>query len=147
MRAKKARLDADRTAKPLTRLVGHARFGDCVGPGTTPADALEDVETGDRTPLVEGPKLVAVQLETCHANTDGTAWYGYFTAKIASVKPYRAEIRRKAKRDGAPLGVDFDDAYEESDGLDLRKDGKAELVQNALSRHAGLFRYYVAGAS
>lgn len=34
---KKARLDADRTAKPLTSIVGFARAGDCVGPGVTVA--------------------------------------------------------------------------------------------------------------
>ena len=45
---KPARLDRDGTAKPLTRLVGHARVGDCVGPGTVKPDALEDTETGVR---------------------------------------------------------------------------------------------------
>lgn len=48
---KKARLDADRTAKPKTRLLGHARAGDCVGPGSVNADTLEDTGTGKRTPL------------------------------------------------------------------------------------------------
>lgn len=46
-----ARLDASKTAKPKNRLVGHARQGDCVGPGTVQADALEDTATGKRTPL------------------------------------------------------------------------------------------------
>jgi hypothetical protein len=46
-----ARVDADKTAKPKTRLIGHARRGDCVGPSSHPADAIEDVETGERTPL------------------------------------------------------------------------------------------------
>jgi hypothetical protein len=46
-----ARLDADRTAKPKTRLVGHAKRGDCVGPGSVQPDALEDTATGKRTPL------------------------------------------------------------------------------------------------
>jgi len=45
----RARLDADAAAKPLTRLVGHARSGDCVGPHVQ-ADAIED-ETGSRTEL------------------------------------------------------------------------------------------------
>ncbi len=47
----KARLDSDGTAKPLTRLIGHVREGGRVGPGVTVADAIEDVETGERTPL------------------------------------------------------------------------------------------------
>jgi hypothetical protein len=50
-RVPRARLDADRTATPLTRLVGHGREGDCLGPGTTQADALEDIATGKRTPV------------------------------------------------------------------------------------------------
>jgi hypothetical protein len=33
-----ARLDKDRTAKPLTEIVGHARQGDCIGPDTVQAD-------------------------------------------------------------------------------------------------------------
>lgn len=46
-----ARLDADRQAKPKTRLLGHAPFGHCVSPATTPADTLENTETGERTSL------------------------------------------------------------------------------------------------
>jgi hypothetical protein len=34
-----------------TRLLGHTRPGDCIGPGSISADTLEDVETGERTPL------------------------------------------------------------------------------------------------
>lgn len=48
-----ARLDADRTARPLTRLVGHIHQtgeNDLVGPGMINADTLID-ETGKRTPL------------------------------------------------------------------------------------------------
>lgn len=56
-KADRARLDADRKAKPRTRLVGHARRGDCVGPGSVAADAIEDVGTGARTPLRAGRKL------------------------------------------------------------------------------------------
>lgn len=46
-----ARVDPTGTAKPLTRLLGHGRFGDCQGPGITKADTLEDTATGKRTPL------------------------------------------------------------------------------------------------
>ncbi len=47
-----ARLDTDRTAKPKTRLVGHApRTGDCIGPLSIRADSLESLENGDRTPI------------------------------------------------------------------------------------------------
>jgi hypothetical protein len=46
-----ARVDPTETAKPLTRLLGHGRFGDCQGPGITKADTLEDTATGKRTPL------------------------------------------------------------------------------------------------
>jgi hypothetical protein len=46
-----ARLDADRTARPLTRLVGHVTQGHCFGPGTVQPDALEVVATGERISL------------------------------------------------------------------------------------------------
>lgn len=39
-----ARLDADKTAKPLSRIVGHARAGDCIGPGNPPGDEYRDEE-------------------------------------------------------------------------------------------------------
>jgi|HubBroStandDraft_3_1064219.scaffolds.fasta_scaffold1342108_2 hypothetical protein len=61
-----ARLDANRTAKPKTRLLGHARAGDCVGPGTVNADTLEDTATGERTPLDE---RLGIRLNT--RSTDG----------------------------------------------------------------------------
>jgi hypothetical protein len=80
-------------------------------------------------------KLIAVQLETCHHNNDGTAWYGYFDGEIDNVEPYKEEIRQKAKSDGAPLGCDFEN------------DEELEPVPNLLSKHTGLFRYYVAGAA
>ncbi len=38
--------------QPRTRLVGHVRAGDCVGPASAVADlSLEDVATGERVPL------------------------------------------------------------------------------------------------
>jgi len=49
---RKARLDADRTAKPKTRLIAHVREGDCVR-GTLAPDAHEDLETGVRTELAD----------------------------------------------------------------------------------------------
>jgi hypothetical protein len=48
----RARLDADRTAQPKTRLLGHGKAGHCLGPENVPADTLENVETGERTPLI-----------------------------------------------------------------------------------------------
>ncbi len=81
--------------------------------------------------------LVAVRLETCHANTDGTAWYAYFDGvDLADLQTrssfWRKIMRAAAKADGAPLGVDFEEPEE---------------VPNELSKHAGLKRYYVGGAS
>jgi hypothetical protein len=49
-KTEKARLDADGTAAPKTRIVGHARHGDVAGPGITKPDAYE-AEDGGRTPL------------------------------------------------------------------------------------------------
>jgi len=63
MDTKKARLDADRTAKPLTRLVKHAPIGQCVSPNmASHGDTLEyEDESGSRTPLV--PKMTEEQVE------------------------------------------------------------------------------------
>ena len=60
-RTPKARLDADKTAKPKTRLLGRIEQGHCFA-GTAPAFALEDTETGERTPLAEpmDPDLVRI---------------------------------------------------------------------------------------
>jgi hypothetical protein len=52
MSDKQARLDADKRAKPLTRLIGHVIPGQHIGPGSVQPDAIEHIETGDRTPLV-----------------------------------------------------------------------------------------------
>ena len=46
----KARLDADKTAQPKTRILGRIPKGHCFG-GYAPAFALEDTETGERTTL------------------------------------------------------------------------------------------------
>ena len=49
--AMKARLDAEGTAKPLTRIIAHVTAGDCIGPANTIPDHIEDVATGERIPL------------------------------------------------------------------------------------------------
>lgn len=51
-RTKKARLDADKTAKPLTRIVGHVSDNKVIGPGLVTADSYE-TEEGERIPLTE----------------------------------------------------------------------------------------------
>jgi hypothetical protein len=54
----KARLDADKTAKPKTHILGRIKEGQCFG-GHAPAFALEDTETGERTPLAEPVSAVS----------------------------------------------------------------------------------------
>lgn len=54
MKTKKARLDADRTAKPLTRIVGHPNRDHCVGPMIPPVRPEYEAEDGTRTPLDRG---------------------------------------------------------------------------------------------
>jgi hypothetical protein len=55
-------LDADRTAKPLTRIVKHVPAGQCAGPGTH-LDSLEhESETGKRTPLTQPEPKVRLTL-------------------------------------------------------------------------------------
>lgn len=76
-----ARLDADRTAQPKTRLVGHAPAGSRVGPGLVPdADAIEDIATGARTPLAPVPTLAHV-LST----------FAYHVAGIMTERPTRSD--------------------------------------------------------
>jgi hypothetical protein len=54
--AEPARQDPDGNATPKTRLIGHARRGDCIGPGSFGADAIEDTTTGERAPLTPEPR-------------------------------------------------------------------------------------------
>ncbi len=85
------------------------------------------------------PKLVAVQLETCHANSDGTAWYGYFTGPVEfeeedtlpADESVIEEVEAAVEKSSDPLSIEVED-WEE--------------VPNALSRHTGLRRYYVGAA-
>lgn len=84
------------------------------------------------------PKLIAVQAETCHHNPDGIAWYAYYDGEPELVfgtdeaeSAFKAEIGSAAKKDGAPMGLEFEDAGQDE-------------APNALSEHAGLRRYLVA---
>ena len=85
------------------------------------------------------PKLIAVQAETCHHNADAIAWYAYydaepdwsFTEDDGLVSAWKAEIEAAAAKDGAPMGLEFEDSGQDE-------------APNALSEHAGLRRYLVA---
>ena len=61
-------------------------------------------------------KLISVKLETCHANSDGVAWYAYF--------------------EGDPT----------EDELTVEAVFEDEEVPDRLSKHAGLRRYFVSPA-
>lgn len=60
LKALRARLDADGTASPKTRIIHHPNPEHCIGPHTPLSrPELEDVETGDRIPLLpEAPARV-----------------------------------------------------------------------------------------
>jgi hypothetical protein len=82
-------------------------------------------------------KLVAVQLETCHANTDGSAWYGYFDGPVSLDDDdlgdaLERELEEAVEKSDAPLGIEV---------------GDWEEVPSALSKYAGLRRYYVGAAT
>jgi len=51
----KARLDADGTAKPKTRIVSHPKRDHCVGPGMKLRRPEYEAEDGTRTPLDDDP--------------------------------------------------------------------------------------------
>ena len=54
---KKARLDADGNAQPLTRIVHHPVLnGACIGPGEKLYNPELEDESGHRTPLTETKK-------------------------------------------------------------------------------------------
>lgn len=75
-------------------------------------------------------QLITVTLETCHANTDGVAWYAYF--------------------EGEPTEDELDAAFEDESLVENvplgHEEDEAEEVPNRLSKHAGLRRYCVAAA-
>ncbi len=75
-------------------------------------------------------QLIAVQLETCHANTDGTAWYAYYDGLPSHFD--ETELAAASKTDGAPLGIEFDTGFEE--------------VPSGLSDFANLRRFFVGSA-
>jgi len=82
-------------------------------------------------------KIIAVQLEPCHANTDGSAWYAYVEGSLDDMASdlgkdgVTLDLEDLVKKTGLPLGIDCTD-WEE--------------VPNDLSRYARLKRYYVGGA-
>jgi hypothetical protein len=82
-------------------------------------------------------KFIAVQLESCHANTDGDAWYLYVEGSLVDYvdevgsEALSTEIEDLVEQVGAPLGIEVED-FEE--------------VPTPLSKHTGLRRYYVGAA-
>lgn len=82
------------------------------------------------------PRLFSVELETCHANSDGVAWYAYVENGVLDFADpaVEKEVRAAIKSNSAPLGVD------EYQGADAKE------VPNKLSAKGGLRRFYVASA-
>jgi len=76
-------------------------------------------------------KLVYVQLETNHANTDSVAWYAYFVG-APSEEELANCLDYEDVRESAPLGAEPCEDPEE--------------VPNLLSKHTGLRRFFVANA-
>lgn len=77
-------------------------------------------------------KLIYVQLETCHANPDGVAWYAYFDGP-PTVEDLESAFDDESKVEQGSLGrLDFDEGPEE--------------VSSPLSQAAGFRRYYVSAA-
>ena len=92
-------------------------------------------------------KLIYVQLETCHDNTDGVAWYAYWEGRPTEEQLLAAWY---AYWEGRPteeqLLASFDDGSLVGGGP-LGWDGvHPEEVPNPLSRHAGLTRWFLSQA-
>jgi hypothetical protein len=90
---KRARLDADRTARPMTRLARFTREGDCVGPGAVRADAYE-AEDGSRTPLA--PQL------------SGSYWNGPVGIEKLVGRSVRVVYKDGTEQSGNVLSADGD---------------------------------------
>ena len=75
-------------------------------------------------------KLLTVQLETNHHNSDGVAWYAYFDGK-PNLKELKQVYKQESLWEKAPLG---------------RENCPAEEAPNLLSAGAGLRRYLVASS-
>jgi hypothetical protein len=84
-----ARLDTNGTAAPLTRLVGHAQAGACVGPSSVAADAIEDTKTRERTEL-------RAAVSPCPGSTTTRMPSGNFTSMSASHAAFRYALAEKA---------------------------------------------------
>ena len=78
-------------------------------------------------------KLIYVQLETCHDNSDGVAWYAYF--------------------EGTPSEDELESCFEDESKVRSEQLGRfdygdlPEEVPSPLSVATGLKRYYVGGAA
>ena len=80
--------------------------------------------------------LVSLKLETCHANSDGVAWYAYTHGVLTDTQELEALYEDDTavfECDGGALGVD-------------EWEKVPTEVPNALTRATGLRRWYVASA-
>lgn len=84
--------------------------------------------------MTEKDAPVAVQLETCHANRDGSAWYAYYPSDRVGREPDFGEVGLilLSRADGAPVGLEPCEPV---------------LVPSALSVAAGMRRYHVGNAT
>jgi len=99
-------------------------------------------------------KVISIQLETCHANGDGDAWYAYITGH-----PTKKEVK-KILKDFEANPDKYEDALEDGGCLefDFEVPADPEEVPNNLSRGwdeelkkqrgkgAGLTRWYFGAA-
>jgi hypothetical protein len=69
----KARLDADRTAKPKSSIVGHAKTGDCVGPNITIPDEYRN-DDGARVPLGREARIDIAHAKNGPIHREFEAW-------------------------------------------------------------------------
>jgi hypothetical protein len=97
----------------------------------SPTHSLSMVTSLER--MVLPSPLVVVQLETCHANTDGSAWYAYFDREPTLQDKLDCLNDKSKVEDGGCLGAEL-----EPDSF--------EFVPNIMSKALGLYRYYVGAA-
>ena len=95
--------------------------------------------------------LIYIQLETCHANPDGSAWYAYFDDDEISPDEIKRQVlgayNNKSEKyenydNSGPLSlINLDDP----DGDPINLDD-IEEVPSPLSRAAGFKRFYIGDA-
>lgn len=85
-------------------------------------------------------KLIHVQLEVCHANSDGVSWYGYF--RNLPTGPYIDQPDQTLLDECAARAA----THRNGGSIELSQVGETEEVPTEITKETGLRRFYVGQA-